>query len=75
MPCLQHQIRDPFCDACDAVTNDPHTGWGGFRDHDLQMDFDNEQDRATFLATPAGRARAKSVARRREAAIDPREVD
>lgn len=37
--------RDPFCDACDGISNDPHTGWGGFRDHSVNKDFKTEEER------------------------------
>ena len=42
---------DKLSDICDGCRNEPHTGWGGFRDNKIGRDFRNEQERDRFVAT------------------------
>lgn len=48
-PCGANTTPDPMCDMCDGWTTDPHTGWGGFRDHYLGRDFDSEEEREEYI--------------------------
>lgn len=49
MPCQAHKdAPDPCCDLCDAVRHDPHTGWGGFVDHDAKQAFANDKEQQEY---------------------------
>lgn len=45
MPCaFGHKTYRADCDACDSHSHDPHTGWGGFRDHFAGKDFSSDEE-------------------------------
>lgn len=36
------------CDMCDGLRSDPHTGWGGFRDHFAGRDFSSDEEQVEY---------------------------
>ncbi len=44
-----HKTYHSDCDACDAESNDPDTGWGGFTDHFLGKHFMSEEERSEYI--------------------------
>jgi hypothetical protein len=49
MPCAYgHTTKQGNCDACDSMSSDANTGWGGFRDHWVKKDFRDDAEQAKF---------------------------
>lgn len=49
MPCAWgHTTYHADCDACDAHSSDPNTGWGGFHDHFAGRSFRDDEEQAEY---------------------------
>jgi len=45
-----HGPYSPLSDICDGCMSDPHTGWSGFHDHRVGMDFNSQEEQQAYYA-------------------------